>query len=104
MSTKVHLLKTLAWSVKTYGCESGTLNKLDEERIRAFGMLGLRRILRMSWTAKCTNQWVLEKAGVSRSLLEAIKKRKLTYFGHTMRKQPGEGHYNWNSIRKTGKR
>jgi len=78
MSTKVRLLKTLAWSTMTYGCESGTLNKLDEERIRAFEMLGLHHILRVSWTAKCTNQWVLEKANLSRSLLEAIKKRKLT--------------------------
>jgi len=49
-------------------------------------MLGLRRILRVLWTAKRKNQWVLEKAGVSESLLEPVKKRKLTYFGHTMRK------------------
>jgi len=40
----------------------------------------------MSWTAKCTNEWVLEKDGVCRSLLEPTKKRNLTYFGHTMRK------------------
>jgi len=49
-------------------------------------MLGIQRILRVSWTAKCINQWVLEKVGVSRCLLKAIKKRKLIYFGHTMRK------------------
>jgi len=74
------------WSALTYGCESWTLNKRDEERIRAFEMLGLRGILCVSWTAKRTNQCVMENAGVSRRLLKAIKKRKLTYFGHIMRK------------------
>jgi len=68
------------------GCESWILNNGDEERIRAFKVLGLRHILRVSWTAKRTNQWILQKSAVTRSLLEAIKKRKLTYFGHTMKK------------------
>ena len=50
-------------------------------------MKGLRKILRVSWTAKKTNEWVLNKAGVKRKLLDTVKARKLAYYGHTMRKQ-----------------
>jgi len=50
-------------------------------------MKGLRKILWVSWTAKKTNEWVLNKAGVKRELLNAVKARKLAYYGHTMRKQ-----------------
>ena len=50
-------------------------------------MKGLRKILWVSWTAKKTNEWVLNKAGVKRELLDAVKARKLAYNGHTMRKQ-----------------
>jgi len=49
--------------------------------------LGLRKILRVSWTAKKTYEWVPNKAGVKRELLDIIKARKLAYYGHTMRKQ-----------------
>ena len=50
-------------------------------------MKGLRKILRVSWTAKKRNEWVLNKAGVKRKLLDTVKARKLAYYGHTMRKQ-----------------
>jgi len=50
-------------------------------------MTGLRKILRVSWTAKKTNEWVFNKAGVNRELLDTVKARKLAYYGHTMRKQ-----------------
>jgi len=50
-------------------------------------MKGLRKILRVSWTAKKTNEWVLNNAGVKRELLDTIKARKLAYYGHTIRKQ-----------------
>ena len=50
-------------------------------------MKGLRKILRVSWTAKKTNVWVLNKAGVKRELSDTVKARKLAYYGHTMRKQ-----------------
>jgi len=49
-------------------------------------MKGLRRILRVSWTAKKTNEWVLNKAGVKRELLHTVKARKLAYYGYIMRK------------------
>jgi len=50
-------------------------------------MKGLRKILRVSWTARKTNEWVVNKAGVKRELLDTIKARKLAYCGHIMRKQ-----------------
>ena len=84
--TKIRLWKALVWPVATYGCESWTLKKSDEDRVRAFEMKGLRRILRVSWTERKTNEWVLEKACASRELLESVKRRKMSYFGHIMRK------------------
>ena len=74
-------------SVATYGCESWTLRKNEETHLDAFEMKGLRRMLRVSWTAKKTHEWVLNKAGVKRELLDTVKARKLAYYGHTMRKQ-----------------
>jgi len=50
-------------------------------------MKGLRMILRVSWTAKKTNEWVLNKTGVKRQLLDTVKARKLAYYSHTVRKQ-----------------
>jgi len=50
-------------------------------------MKGLRKILRVSWTAKKTNEWVLNVTGVKWELLDTVKARKLAYYGHTMRKQ-----------------
>ena len=85
-------MKALVWPVTTYGCESWTLRKNEETRLDAFEMKGLRRMLRVSWTAKKTNEWVLNKTGVKRELLDTDKAKKLAYYGHTMRKQglPGE--------------
>jgi len=84
ISTKIQLMKTPVWPVATYGCESWTLKTNDETRLDAFG---LRTILRVSWTAKKTNECILNKAGVKRKLLDNVKARKLAYYGHTIRKQ-----------------
>jgi len=70
-----------------YGCESLTRRKNEETRLDAFEMKGLRKILRVSWTAKKTNKWVLNKARVKRELLDTVKARKLAYYDRTMRKQ-----------------
>ena len=72
ISTKIRLMKALVWPVATYGCESWTLRKNEETRLDAFEMKGLRRILRFSWTARKTNEWVLNKAGVRRELLDTV--------------------------------
>jgi len=66
----------------------------EETRLDAFEIKGLRKILRISWTAKKTKEWVLNKAGVKRELLDIVKARKLAYYGHTMRKQ--RNNYNYN--------
>ena len=86
-SMKIRLIKELVWPVATYGSENWTLRKNEETRLDAFEMKGLRKILRVSWTAKKTNEWVLHKAGVKRELLDTVKARKLAYSGHTMKKQ-----------------
>ena len=70
-----------------YGCESWTLKKDDEKRISAFEMKCLRQVLRVSWTVKRTNEWVLQTAAVSRSLLASVKEMKLAYYGHILRKK-----------------
>jgi len=77
----------LVWPVATYGCESLTLRKNEETRLDAFEMKRLRKILRVSRTAKKTNEWIVNKAGVKRELLDTVEARKLAYYGHTMRKQ-----------------
>ena len=80
-------MKALVWPVATYGCEGWTLRMYEETRPNAFGMKGLRKILQVSWTEKKTNEWILNKGGVKRKLLDTVKARKLAYYGHTTRKQ-----------------
>jgi len=81
-------MKALVWPVATCSCESWTLRKNEETRLDAFEMKGLRMdFIRVSWTAKKTNELVLNKAGVKRELLDTVKGRKLGYYGHTMTKQ-----------------
>jgi len=72
-------MKALEWPVTTYDCESWTLRKNEETRLDAFETKGVRKILRVSWTAEKTNEWVLNKAGVKRELLDTVKARKLAY-------------------------
>jgi len=66
--TKIRVMKALVWPVATYGCESWTLRKNEETGLDAFEMKGLRKILRVSWTAKKTNKLVFNKAGVKGEL------------------------------------
>jgi len=87
ISTKIRPMKALVWPVATCGCESWTFRKNQETRLDAFQMKVLRKILQVSWTAKKTNEWVLNKAGVKRELLNTVKARTLAYYVHTMRKQ-----------------
>ena len=89
--TLPHGVKALVWPVETYGCESWTLRKNEEARLDAFEMKGLRQIMRVSWTAKKTNEWVLNKAGVKRELVDTVKARKLAYSHHEeTRELPGK--------------
>ena len=87
ISTKIRLMKAIVWPVATYGCEIWTLRKNEETCLDTFEIKGPRKILRVSWTAKKAKEWVLNKAGVKRELLNTVKARKLAYYGHTIRKQ-----------------
>jgi len=77
-------MKALVWPVATYGCDSWTLRKNEEISLDAFEMKRLRKILRVLWTAKKTNKWVLNKVVksqvVKRELLDTVKARKLKYY------------------------
>jgi len=71
-------MKVQVWPVEMYGCESWTLIKNEKTRLDAFKMKGLRKILWVSWTAKKTNEWILDKTGVNMELLDTVKARKLS--------------------------
>ena len=87
IDSKIKLCKALAWSVATYGCESWIIRQEESKKIQAFEMKMLRKVLRIPWTARRTNESILQDTGYKRVLLGNIKKRKLTYLGHIMRKQ-----------------
>ena len=67
--------------------KAGLSERMKKTRLDAFEMKGLRKILRVTWTAKKTNEWILNKAGLKRELLDTVEARKLAYYSHTMRKQ-----------------
>jgi len=72
-------MKAVGWHAAMYGCERWTLRKNKERRLDAYEMKGLSKILRLSWTAKKTNKWVFNKAGVRKELLKTVKAKKLAY-------------------------
>ena len=75
----------LVWPIATYGCESGTLRKKEETHLDALEMKELRKILRVLWTARKTNELILNKAGVKRGTVRHCQSKKLAYYGQTMR-------------------
>ena len=81
------MLKTIAWPVAVYGCESWTLRATDSKRLQAFEMACYRRMLKISWIEHRTNDSVLKEMGTERQILETVKRRKLQYFGHVIRAQ-----------------
>ena len=83
LPTKVHLVKALVFPVVMYGCESWTVKKAEHRRIDAFKLWCWRRLLRVPWTARRSNQSIL-KISPGISLKEMILKLKLQYFGHLM--------------------
>ena len=82
---KADLMKALVWPIATFGCEAWTLKKNDERRIEAFEMFCIRRLLRVSWIDRRTNEWCLEKLGYKRELLGRVIRRKLRFYGHIQR-------------------
>ena len=85
LPTKAHLVKTMVFPVVIYGCESWTVKKAECGRIDAFELWCWRRLLRVPWTARRSNQSILKKINPGCSLGGMMLKLKLQYFGHLMR-------------------
>ena len=84
--TKVHLVKAMVFPVVMYGCESWTVKKAECWRIDAFELWCRRRLLRVPWTARRSNQSILKESSPGISLEGMMLKLKLQYFGHLMRR------------------
>ena len=82
--TKVHLVRVVVFPVVMYGCESWTVKKTEHRRIDAFELWCWRRLLRVSCTARRSNQSILEETSPGISLEGMMLKLKLQYFGHLM--------------------
>ena len=86
LPTKVHLVKAMVFPVVMYGCESWTIKKAEHRGIDAFELLCWKRLLRVPWTARRSNQSILKEISPEFSLEGLILKLKLQYFGHLMRR------------------
>ena len=93
LRTKVHLVKAMVFPVVMYGCESWTVRKAECQRIDAFELWCWRRLLRVLWIARKSNQSILKEISHDYLLEELMLKLKLQYFGHLMRRA--------NSLEKT---
>ena len=86
LSTKVHLVKAMVFPVVMYGCESWTIKRAEHWRIDAFELWCWRRLLRVPWTARRSNQSILKEISPGCSLVGLILKLKLQYFGHLIQR------------------
>ena len=86
LSTKVHLVKAVVFPVVMYGCESWTVKKAEHQRIDAFELWYWRRFLRVSWTARRSNQFILNEINSEYSLEGLMLKLKLQHFGYLMKR------------------
>ena len=86
LPTKVHLVKAMVFPVFMYGCESWIINKAEHRRIDTFELWLWRRLLRVPWTARRSNQSILKEISPGCSLEGLMMKLKLQYFGHLMRR------------------
>ena len=84
--TNVHIVKAMVFPVVIYGCESWTVKKAEHWRINAFELWCWRRLLRVPWTARRSNQSILKEISTKDSLEGLMLKLKLQYFGHLMRR------------------
>ena len=86
LPTKVHLVKAMVFLVVMYGCETWAIKKAEHQRIDAFELWCWRRLLRVPWTARRSNQSSLKEISPGCSLDGLMLKLKLQYFGHLMRR------------------
>ena len=86
LPTEVHLVKAMVFPVVIHGCESWTVKKAERRRIDAFKLWCWRRLLRVPWTARRSNQSILKEISPGISLERMMPKLKLQYFGYLMRR------------------
>ena len=86
LSTKVRLVKAMVFPVVMYGCESWTIKQAERQRIDAFELWCWRRLLRVPWTARRSNQSILKEISLGCSLERLMLKLKFQYFGHLMQR------------------
>ena len=86
LPTKVRLVKAMVFPVVRYGCESWTVKKAEHRRIDAFELWCWKRLLRVPWTARRSNQCILEEISPRCSLVGLMLKLKLQYFGHLIQR------------------
>ena len=86
LPTKVRLIKSIVFPVVMYGCENWTLKKAEHRRIDAFELWCWRRLMRVPWTARRSNQTILKETSSGCSLEGLMLKLKLQYFGHLMKR------------------
>ena len=86
LPTKVHLVKAMVFPMVMYGCDGWTIKKAEHRRIDAFELWCWRRLLRVPWTARRSNQSILKEISPGISLKGMMLKLKLQYFGHLMRR------------------
>ena len=84
LPTKVHLVKAMVFPEVMYGCESWTVKKVEHRKIGAFELCFWRRLLRVPWTARRSNQSILKEISPGCSLEGMMLRLKLQYFGHLM--------------------
>ena len=84
LPTKVRLVKTMVFPVVVYGCDNWTVKKAEHQRIDALELCCWRRLLRVPWTARRSNQSILKEISPGISLEGMMLKLKLQYFGHLM--------------------
>ena len=103
LPTKVHIVKAMVFPVVIYGCESCTIRMAEHQRTDAFKLWCWRRLLRVCWTARRSNQSMLKEINTEYSLVELILKLKLQYFGHLMwRATHWERLWCWERLRAGG--
>ena len=86
LTTKIHLVKAIVFPVVMYGCESWTIKKAEHRRIDTFELWCWRRLLRVPWTARSSNQSILREISPEYSLEVLMLKLKLQYYGHLIRR------------------
>ena len=86
LNTKKRIIKCYVWSTLLYGCETWTVTQTHINKLQAFEMWVYRKLKRISWMDKITNEDVLKKVSAKRYVVPTIKLRKISYFGHMVRR------------------